>query len=112
MSRLNVKRTMIFTLSAALIIYAMRIGISLYSLDAILGMCFVIIVIASLWWKRLYSHPAHGVVLLSAAAAIVFVRSWFRDGPSNRHTVTVGVFFTIFLILSIAMLCTPKPKEK
>jgi hypothetical protein len=112
MSRLNAKRVMVLILSTAILIYFIHSGVSLYSSDAILGLGFVLMVWASLFWKRMYSHPAHGSILLCCSAGIIFVRSWYRDGLSNQHTVAVGVFFLIFLLLSIAMVSSRKSKEQ
>jgi hypothetical protein len=69
--------------------------------DEIVFLGATLIILATLWWKRMYAHPAYRFLLTPLILFAMFIASWIRHG---HYTGVYGILCAALAILSIISL--------
>jgi hypothetical protein len=75
-----------------------------FGAETILAAVILLILILGFFWRKLGSHPAYGMGLLSLCTAAILADAWSRKGIGDSGTLLRGAVFVLVLIRFISKM--------
>ena len=72
--------------------------------ETVSGVGLALLVVASVWWRRINKHPALATGMLCLVTALIFVDTWIRKGLTDSGTFFSGAIFAVLVFLFLAKL--------
>jgi Na+/proline symporter len=104
MTKSRLIRSVIMTvLCGVWIIFLLR-SRSQIMFETVSGVGLALLVVASVWWRRINKHPALATGMLCLVTALIFVDTWIKKGLADFRTFFSGAIFAVLVFLFLAKL--------
>jgi hypothetical protein len=67
--------------------------------ETVSGVGLALLVVASIWWRRINQYPALATGILCLVTALIFVDTWIRKGLTDFGTFFSGAIFAVLVFL-------------